>query len=170
VVETAKDNGHRLSAVPAPTKVAASAENIIVCDPSKTFQEIIGFGGALTESSAWVLAQLPQEQHEYKKVPALLISSLSSQHTLLVLSLPLPPQQYASFSPFQALQQASFQVVHSLLLYYSLQDQPYLPNDQYWQKVQTFLLSLAHFPVPFVAFQPAAVKTFPSPRLIYLLV
>jgi glucosylceramidase len=62
VVETAKDNGHRLSAVPAPTKVAASAENIIVCDPSKTFQEIIGFGGALTESSAWVLAQLPQEQ------------------------------------------------------------------------------------------------------------
>jgi O-glycosyl hydrolase len=62
VVETAKDNGHRLSAMPAPTKAAASAENTIVCDPSKTFQEIVGFGGALTESSAWVLAQLPQEQ------------------------------------------------------------------------------------------------------------
>ncbi len=62
VVETAKDNGHRLSAVPAPAKAAASAENAIVCDPSKTFQEIVGFGGALTESSAWVLAQLPQEQ------------------------------------------------------------------------------------------------------------
>jgi glucosylceramidase len=62
VVETAKDNGHRLSAVPAPTKVAASTENAIICDPSKTFQEIVGFGGALTESSAWVLAQLPQEQ------------------------------------------------------------------------------------------------------------
>ena len=62
VVETAKDNGHRLNAVPAPTKAEASAGNAIVCDPSKTFQEIVGFGGALTESSAWVLAQLPQEQ------------------------------------------------------------------------------------------------------------
>ena len=62
VVETAKDNGHRLSAVAAPTKTAASADNAIIYDPSKTFQEIVGFGGALTESSAWVLAQLPQEQ------------------------------------------------------------------------------------------------------------
>ncbi len=62
VVETTKDNGHRLSAVPAPIKAAVSAENAIPCDPSKTFQEIRGFGGALTESSAWVLAQLPQEQ------------------------------------------------------------------------------------------------------------
>jgi len=62
LVETAKDNGHRLSVVPSPTKAAISAENAIFCDPSKTFQEIVGFGGALTESSAWVLAQLPQEK------------------------------------------------------------------------------------------------------------
>ena len=34
VVETAKDNGHRLSAVPAPTKAAASAENAITYGPS----------------------------------------------------------------------------------------------------------------------------------------
>ena len=62
VVETAKENGHRLSVVPAPTKAAGSAQDAIICDPSKTFQEIVGFGGALTESSAWVLAQLPTEQ------------------------------------------------------------------------------------------------------------
>jgi glucosylceramidase len=62
VVETAKNNGHRLSPVPVPTKAAASTQDAIVCDPSRMFQEMVGFGGALTESSAWVLAQLPSEQ------------------------------------------------------------------------------------------------------------
>jgi hypothetical protein len=62
VVETAKYSGTRLSARPAPTKVAVSAENALVCDPSKTFQQSVRFGGALTESSARVLAQLSQEQ------------------------------------------------------------------------------------------------------------
>jgi glucosylceramidase len=62
VVETAKENGHKLSAVPAPAKAAEPVQSAIVCDPSKSFQEIVGFGGALTESSAWVLAQLPPEE------------------------------------------------------------------------------------------------------------
>ena len=62
VVETAKDTGHRLSAVTAPSKTAAPAPSAIVCHPSKSFQEIVGFGGALTESSAWVLAQLPPDE------------------------------------------------------------------------------------------------------------
>ena len=61
VVETAKENGRKLSAVPAPAKAAEPVQSTIVCDPSKSFQEIVGFGGALTESSAWVLAQLPPE-------------------------------------------------------------------------------------------------------------
>ena len=61
VVETAKDNGHRLSPVPLPAspKHPAHALPTISIDPGQTFQEIVGFGGALTESSAWVLAQLP---------------------------------------------------------------------------------------------------------------
>ena len=62
VVETAKDTGHRLSAVTAPSKTAATAPSAIICHPSKSFQEIVGFGGALTESSAWVLAQLPPDE------------------------------------------------------------------------------------------------------------
>jgi glucosylceramidase len=72
VVETARDNGNRLARISAAPEAdvahgvgagagpgAAPAAASIVCDPSVKFQEIVGFGGALTESSAWVLAQLP---------------------------------------------------------------------------------------------------------------
>jgi glucosylceramidase len=63
-VETARDNGHRLASLPAPAvfTVASAARDdaaTIVCDPAQLRQEMVGFGGALTESSAWVLAQLP---------------------------------------------------------------------------------------------------------------
>lgn len=61
VVETARDNGHLLAPVAAPTPVKAAADALAV-DPSQTFQAMVGFGGALTESSAWVLAQLSPEQ------------------------------------------------------------------------------------------------------------
>ena len=57
VFETARDNGHRLSPVAIPAKAALSAEALTL-DPSQRFQQMTGFGGALTESSAWVLAQL----------------------------------------------------------------------------------------------------------------
>lgn len=60
VFETARDNGHRLSEVHGPSE--APAANAIVCDPGRQFQSIEGFGGALTESSAWVLDQLPAER------------------------------------------------------------------------------------------------------------
>lgn len=62
VVETAKDNGHRLAPVAAPTASKTTAADALTLDPAAKFQEIVGFGGALTESSAWVLAQLPAEQ------------------------------------------------------------------------------------------------------------
>jgi len=61
VVETARDNGHRLAPVAAPAAAKAKSAAITV-DAAKRFQEIYGFGGALTESSAWVLAQLPAEK------------------------------------------------------------------------------------------------------------
>lgn len=60
VIETARDNGHRLTPLSAPAAApAASAAGALTLDPARKFQEMAGFGGALTESSAWVLAQLP---------------------------------------------------------------------------------------------------------------
>jgi len=61
VIETARDNGHRLTSLTAPS-VGAAASDALTLDPAQKFQEMVGFGGALTESSAWVLAQLPPEQ------------------------------------------------------------------------------------------------------------
>jgi len=61
VYETAKGNGHMLANVTGASPVLPGAEvtaGIISCDPSHQFQSIEGFGGALTESSAWVLGQL----------------------------------------------------------------------------------------------------------------
>jgi glucosylceramidase len=62
LTQTSRDSADRLAAVtvPAATKAAAPADALVV-DPAKKFQEMIGFGGALTESSAWVLAQLAPE-------------------------------------------------------------------------------------------------------------
>jgi glucosylceramidase len=62
LVETARDNGHRLSplAPPAVTPAAVCVGGLVItCDRQQPCQEMVGFGGALTESSAWVLAQLP---------------------------------------------------------------------------------------------------------------
>lgn len=62
--ETARDNGRRLARAPlfdprAADRDKASAAPVLRCDPTRVFQEIVGFGGALTESSAWALGQLP---------------------------------------------------------------------------------------------------------------
>ena len=62
VIETARDNDHRLTPVAAParaTTILGSMPAAITVDPAQRFQEMQGFGGALTESSAWVLAQVP---------------------------------------------------------------------------------------------------------------
>jgi glucosylceramidase len=61
VFETAKANGHLLSEVPAAAG-ASAASAVIACDPGQQFQKVEGFGGALTESSAWVLDQLPADR------------------------------------------------------------------------------------------------------------
>jgi len=63
VTETARDNSHRLSVVAAAAAVAeGSAAVTITLDPARRFQEMVGFGGALTESSAWVLGQVSPEK------------------------------------------------------------------------------------------------------------
>ena len=61
VTETARDNGHRLTRLANPA-IASSANGALALDPAQRFQEMTGFGGALTESSAWVLAQLSAEK------------------------------------------------------------------------------------------------------------
>jgi len=59
--ETARDNGRLLAEIAAPAAGPATSDAIFL-DPATRYQEMIGFGGALTESSAWVLAQLPPER------------------------------------------------------------------------------------------------------------
>jgi glucosylceramidase len=61
VFETAQGNGHRLAQVAAPAAAAASS-GAITLDAGRTFQSMEGFGGALTESSGWVLDQLPADR------------------------------------------------------------------------------------------------------------
>lgn len=58
VFETAKGNGHLMSRVESPSESEGAAA-AITFDVSRPFQSMEGFGGALTESSAWVLDQLP---------------------------------------------------------------------------------------------------------------
>jgi glucosylceramidase len=63
LVETARDGGHRLEKLDTPSSAPASASApLFRLDASVRHQEIVGFGGALTESSAWVIAQLPPER------------------------------------------------------------------------------------------------------------
>jgi glucosylceramidase len=59
LVETSRD-GARL----APSEVSAAASNAatLTCNPAVRYQQITGFGGALTESAAWVLKKLPDAQ------------------------------------------------------------------------------------------------------------
>jgi glucosylceramidase len=63
--ETARDTDRRLAQVPVqsakPGAPSASAGTITLA-PARRFQEMLGFGGALTESAAWVLAQLPADK------------------------------------------------------------------------------------------------------------
>jgi len=69
VYVTAKDTGDRLrKAAPvafAPLPQPDERSPTVLVDPSKTFQTIEGFGGALTDASAETFAKLPPErQHE----------------------------------------------------------------------------------------------------------
>ncbi|ACB74553.1 glycoside hydrolase family 30 protein [Opitutus terrae] len=64
LIETARDNDHRLTAVALSTNAPAPGTDapVLRADPNQRRQQMVGFGGALTESSAWVLAQLPAEK------------------------------------------------------------------------------------------------------------
>lgn len=64
-METARDNGHRLFPMAGPRPMPDhGAGAAIICNPAESFQAIEGFGGALTESTAWVLEQLPKSRRD----------------------------------------------------------------------------------------------------------
>ena len=60
--ETARDNGHRLSPINVPS--SAQSQPTIRVGADKVGPPMIGFGGALTESAAHVLAQLPRDKRQ----------------------------------------------------------------------------------------------------------
>jgi len=61
--ETARDNGRRLTLAPLAAAPSANPNAaVITLDANRTFQEIVGFGGALTESAAWALGQISPAQ------------------------------------------------------------------------------------------------------------
>jgi glucosylceramidase len=63
LTQTARDNGQRLAGVAAPAAgTGPAASGALTIDAGTKYQEMVGFGGALTESSAWVLAQLPADK------------------------------------------------------------------------------------------------------------
>ncbi|MCA1950463.1 MAG: glucosylceramidase [Treponema sp.] len=67
IIETAKDTDRRLSPVSLHERQLGQAKHlscIITIKPEQTYQPIMGFGGALTESSGYVLSALPREKRE----------------------------------------------------------------------------------------------------------
>ncbi len=58
--ETARDNGHRLA--PVETSATAGSGSSIYVSTDVAGPTLVGFGGALTESAAYVLAQLPKDK------------------------------------------------------------------------------------------------------------
>ena len=63
LTQTARDNGQKLTGIAAPAAHASPAPaGALLVDATQRYQEIIGFGGALTESSGWVLSQLPADK------------------------------------------------------------------------------------------------------------
>jgi glucosylceramidase len=61
VTETSRHTGRLHARIAAPPIIPAQTDALRI-NPAEKFQKMIGFGGALTESSAWVLAQLPPEK------------------------------------------------------------------------------------------------------------
>ncbi|HEV2453984.1 MAG TPA: hypothetical protein VGY98_06970 [Verrucomicrobiae bacterium] len=66
VVVTARDTGQRLADAGEESLVNSPAitekQNYIFVDPAKTFQTMIGIGGALTDASAETFYKLPADR------------------------------------------------------------------------------------------------------------
>lgn len=67
LIETAKDTDRRLSLIPVSDRLVKEPKHLscsMTVEPEKRFQTVLGFGGALTESSGFVLASLPPEKRQ----------------------------------------------------------------------------------------------------------
>jgi len=67
IIETAKDNGNKLREIPVQERMPKDKKHhacTIRIDPSETFQQIEGFGAALTESAGYVLSLIPAEKRK----------------------------------------------------------------------------------------------------------
>jgi glucosylceramidase len=62
VYETSKEGDHRLTEITPHPEGSAGAAVAIECLPGERYQTMDGFGGALTESSGWVLSHLTAEK------------------------------------------------------------------------------------------------------------
>src|SRR3982751_5272809 len=64
---TTGDQRHLLEAQPAirwAAPTASADQAVIEIDPSRPFQEMIGFGGAMTDASAHLFQKLPEQARE----------------------------------------------------------------------------------------------------------
>ena len=61
VVETSKGTAAAMRSIAPPAPGTQGAGDLRL-DPKQSFQRMVGFGGALTESSAWVLEQVPAQK------------------------------------------------------------------------------------------------------------
>ena len=62
---TARDLEYRLASVPADAPLSSTKKDEVAeirVEPRVHYQTITGFGGAFTESSAWVLSKMPQDK------------------------------------------------------------------------------------------------------------
>ena len=67
IIETAKESDKRLSALPPDERIQQSKKHLactIRVNCGSAFQRVEGFGGALTESSAYVLSLIPPEKRK----------------------------------------------------------------------------------------------------------
>lgn len=62
---TTADANHKLAEQrPLPVAVTGAAGTAITIDPSRKYQEIVGFGAAMTDASAELLSQLPEDKRQ----------------------------------------------------------------------------------------------------------
>ena len=65
--ETAKDTSSRVQEIKPEERIQKDKSNLacaITLDPSRLYQEFDGFGGALTESSGYVLSLIPAKKRK----------------------------------------------------------------------------------------------------------
>src|SRR5579871_5385428 len=61
---TVRDTDQRLALIDPPPLANGSGGDTLRVDPARRAQKLVGFGGALTEASAYVLDKLPRKRRD----------------------------------------------------------------------------------------------------------